>query len=152
MSRPSWDAYFIALTNAVATRATCDRKHVGALIVQGRHIVATGYNGSPPGLAHCDEVGHQLVVTDGRSNCVRTTHAELNALLQAARYGVRVEGATLYVNTRPCWNCAKAIITAGVKRIVVDKPYDNDVIDGKALEITLAQAGVEIEYLVEGGE
>lgn len=125
--RPSWDDYFIQLCHLVATRATCDRKHVGAVIVRDRRILATGYNGSPPGTPHCDDVGHDLVkLADGSVNCVRTIHAEANAILQAARYGVSLQGTDLYTNTYPCWACAKMILGAGITRVVFDADYRMD--------------------------
>lgn len=103
----------------VATRATCDRKHVGAVIVRDRSILATGYNGSIHGLDHCDEAGH--LMEDG--HCVRTIHAEANAVIQAARNGVRIEGAWIYVTASPCFGCFKLIANAGVKRIVFGEFY-----------------------------
>lgn len=119
MTRPSWDEYFMRQCDLIATRATCDRKHVGAIIVRDRRILATGYNGSLPGLAHCDEIGHMM--EDG--HCVRTVHAEVNAVAQAAKAGVRLEGATLYCNTFPCWNCFKVVVSAGIAEIVYDDEY-----------------------------
>lgn len=125
--RPSWSQYFMQMAHLVATRATCDRKHVGAVLVVDRRVIATGYNGSPPGLAHCDDVGHDLVKSaDGRENCVRTIHAEMNAIAQAAKHGISLRGATLYVNTYPCWNCAKALLAVGVAEIITDHDYNND--------------------------
>ena len=117
--RKSWDDYFIGIARAVAERATCDRKHVGAVLVRDRQIVATGYNGSVRGQPHCDDAGHLMV--DG--HCVRTVHAEMNALIQAAKRGHAVEGATAYVTNMPCTTCAKALITAGIKRVVVFSDY-----------------------------
>ncbi len=124
--RPPTDVYFMNIAQVVATRATCDRKHVGAVIVRDRRIIATGYNGSPPGLPHCDDVGHDLVITNGKENCVRTVHAEMNAVAQAALYGVSIKDADIYTNTYPCWNCAKALLSGGVKTVYVDKDYNND--------------------------
>ncbi len=120
--RKSWDAYFIDIAEMVATRATCDRKHVGALLVIDQRIVATGYNGSIPGAAHCDEIGHDML--DG--HCVRTVHAEANAIAQAARFGINVTQATLYTNTFPCWPCFKLIASAGIVRVVYDAEYRKD--------------------------
>jgi len=137
--RPTWDEYFLKMAEVVATRATCDRKHVGAVIVRDNHPIATGYNGSPPGLAHCDEVGHLLREVDGRMSCFRTTHAEQNAVNTAARFGHRTEGATIYVTAQPCLNCAKAIITAGIRRVVWAEGYP----DAQSLEF-LEAAGVEM--------
>jgi dCMP deaminase len=127
-SRPSWDEYFIELGDYVATRATCDRGRSGCVIVRDRRVLATGYVGSPPGLDHCDEVGHlmkKVVDEDGtiRQHCVRTVHAEQNAICQAARYGTAVEGATLYCKMEPCRVCAMLIISVGIKKVVCKKRY-----------------------------
>lgn len=124
--RPSTHVYFMNIAQVVATRATCDRKHVGAVIVRDRRIIATGYNGSPPGMPHCDDVGHDILVTNGRENCVRTVHAEMNAVAQAALYGVSIKDADIYTNTYPCWQCAKALLSGGIKTVYVDKDYNND--------------------------
>ncbi len=118
-ARASWDEYFMQIARTVATRATCDRKHVGAVVVRERSILATGYNGSIKGLEHCSEVGHMM--EDG--HCVRTIHAEANAILQAARNGVRIDGAMIYVTASPCWPCFKMIANAGLKRIVFGEFY-----------------------------
>ena len=117
--RASWDEYFMRIAQEVASRATCDRKHVGAVIVRDKCILATGYNGSIRGLGHCDEEGH--LMEDG--HCVRTIHAEANAIIQAARNGVRIEGATVYVTASPCWGCFKMIANAGCVRIVFGEFY-----------------------------
>ena len=119
--RASWDEYFMRIAQEVASRATCDRKHVGAVIVREKSILATGYNGSIHGLAHCDEDGHMM--EDG--HCVRTIHAEANAIIQAARNGVRIEGATVYVTASPCWGCFRRIANAGIMRIVFGE-FDRD--------------------------
>jgi len=126
--RPSWDEYFIGLTLEVAKRATCDRGRSGCIIVKDKRIMATGYVGSPPGLPHCDEVGHLLrKVIDEDDNvcqhCVRTTHAEQNAICQAARYGIALEGATLYARMEPCRVCAMLIISVGIRRVVARRRY-----------------------------
>jgi len=121
--RPSWDDYFMTIARIVATRATCDRLHAGAVLVKNKRIVSTGYNGSPPNLPHCDDSGHLL--EDG--HCVRTIHAEHNALLQAAFIGgASTQGTTLYTMYSPCIHCAKYVVAAGVKRIVVGKVYRNE--------------------------
>jgi dCMP deaminase len=120
--RASWDEYFMRIAREVATRATCDRKHVGAVIVRDRSILATGYNGSIGGLPHCDEVGHMM--QDG--HCIRTIHAEANAVIQAARNGVRIEGAGIYVTASPCWSCFKMIANAGLRRIVFGEFYRDE--------------------------
>lgn len=117
--RATWDEYFMQIAATVATRATCDRKHVGAVIVRDRSILATGYNGSIRGLEHCDEVGH--MIEDG--HCVRTIHAEANAVIQAARHGVCIDGATIYVTASPCWACFRMLANAGIRRIVFGEFY-----------------------------
>lgn len=117
--RQSFDEYFLEVAHKVATRSTCDRKHVGAVIVRDRSILATGYNGSIRGMPHCDDVGH-LMVND---HCIRTVHAEANAVAQAARNGVRIEGATIYVTALPCFDCFKLIANACIQRIVYDEYY-----------------------------
>jgi dCMP deaminase len=117
--RASWDEYFMAIATQVATRATCDRKHVGAVLARDRSILATGYNGSIRGLAHCDEEGHMM--EDG--HCTRTIHAEANAIVQAARNGVRIDGASIYVTASPCWGCFKMIANAGVVRVAYGEFY-----------------------------
>lgn len=125
--RPSWDAYFMGIAYAVAARGTCDRKRVGAVLVapRSRAILSTGYNGAPRGLPHCDEVGHQLVLMGERRSCVRTVHAEANAVAQAAWTGTPLSGATAYVTVLPCPDCAKLLINAGVREVVVDESYDS---------------------------
>lgn len=111
--RSDWPTYFMSIATTVATRSTCDRKHVGAVIVRDKTILATGYNGSIRGLPHCDDAGHDM--QDG--HCVRTVHAEANAIVQAARNGVRLEGAEIYVTAFPCLNCVKLIANAGIVRV-----------------------------------
>ncbi len=111
--RLDWDRYFMSVARVVSTRATCDRRRVGAVIVRDRTILSTGYNGSVAGLPHCDDVGH--MIEDG--HCVATIHAELNAVIQAARNGVRIEGASIYITASPCWNCFKVLANAGIQRI-----------------------------------
>ena len=118
-NRASWDDYFMAIAREVATRSTCDRKHVGAVIVRDKMILATGYNGSIRGLPHCDDDGH--LIEDG--HCVRTVHAEANAIVQAARNGMRVESADLYVTASPCFGCFKLVANAGIRRIVFGEFY-----------------------------
>jgi len=128
VSRPSWDEYFLDLAAQVAKRATCDRGRAGCVVVRDKRIIATGYVGSPPGLPHCDDVGHLLrkvVDEDGtvRQHCVRTTHAEQNAICQAARYGIALEGATLYCTMEPCRVCAMLLISVGIRRVVARRRY-----------------------------
>jgi dCMP deaminase len=122
MARASWDDYFMRIATEVASRATCDRKHVGAVIVRDRCILATGYNGSIRGLPHCDEVGH--LMEDG--HCARTVHAEANAIVQAARNGVRVDQGSIYTTASPCWPCFALIAQVGIVRIVYGEPYRGD--------------------------
>jgi dCMP deaminase len=135
-TRASWDEYFMAIAREVATRSTCDRKHVGAVIVRDKMILATGYNGSIRGLPHCDDDGHMM--EDG--HCVRTVHAEANAIVQAARNGVRLEGGQIYVTASPCFGCFKMIANAGLSRIVFGEFYrDPRIFDlGEALGIGLS--------------
>ncbi len=119
--RPSWDEYFLAMAHLVATRATCDRKLVGAVLVDDRNrVVATGYNGAPHGALHCDDEGHQLVAVNGRDTCIRAIHAESNALDYA---GKEARGCTLYVTIIPCWECAKRVVQAGITRVVYKGYY-----------------------------
>jgi dCMP deaminase len=117
--RSSWDEYFMEIARQVASRATCDRKHVGALLVRDRIILSTGYNGSIRGMPHCDEVGHLME----NGHCVATVHAEANAVLQAARTGVRIEASALYTTASPCWPCFKLVANAGIVRIVYGEFY-----------------------------
>jgi dCMP deaminase len=126
--RPSWDEYFMNLAMEVGKRGTCDRGRTGVLVVKDKNILATGYIGSPSGLEHCDEVGHQMkTVTheDGRisKHCVRGTHGEQNAICQAAKNGISIDGATMYCKLEPCPTCAKMVINAGIKRVVANNRY-----------------------------
>ena len=134
-TRVGWDEYFMRIACEVAGRSTCDRKHVGAVIVRDRNILSTGYNGSIAGLPHCDDVGHLLE----NDHCVATIHAEANAILQAAKNGVRIDGASIYTTASPCWNCFKLIVNAGMRRIWFGEFYrDERIFD------TAAQLGVEL--------
>lgn len=128
MERMPWDNYFIELMNTVSKRATCDRGRSGCVIVKDKRIVCTGYVGSPPGLPHCDDIGHlmkEVIDEDGtiRKHCVRTVHAEQNAICQAARYGISIDGATLYCKMEPCRVCAMLIISSGIVRVVAQMKY-----------------------------
>jgi dCMP deaminase len=130
-SRPNWDRYFLDMCEAVAARATCDRGKCGSVIVKDKRIMTTGYVGAPAGLPHCDEAGHDLrkmINEEGQitQHCVRTLHAEQNAILQAARFGIPLEGATLYCKMTPCRTCAMMIINAGITRVVCEKRYHAD--------------------------
>ena len=119
MKRPEWDEYFLKLAMLASERATCPRMHCGCVLVKSKNVITTGYNGSIPGDDHCDEVGCLMI----DNHCVRTVHAEMNALIQAARRGHAVEGATAYITNMPCTTCSKALITAGIKRVVVFSDY-----------------------------
>ncbi|MBF0619586.1 MAG: cytidine/deoxycytidylate deaminase family protein [Candidatus Omnitrophica bacterium] len=119
MARPTWDTYFLKLAMLASERATCPRMHCGCVLVKDCEVIATGYNGSIPGDAHCEDVG--CLVVD--NHCVRTNHAEMNAIVQAAKKGHVVDGSTAYVTNMPCTTCAKALIAAGVKRVVVFSNY-----------------------------
>jgi dCMP deaminase len=148
MARPNWDRYFLDLCDAVSKRATCDRGRSGCVIVKDKRIMTTGYVGAPSGLPHCDEAGHDMrKVLDDNGNvtqhCVRTLHAEQNAIIQAARFGIPLEDATLYCKMTPCRTCAMMIINAGIKRVVCEKRYHADE-DTKQM---LKQARVELIVL-----
>jgi len=125
--RPSWDEYFLEMAGLVAKRSTCLRRSVGAVLVSEKRILATGYNGAPSGLKHCIEIGcmrQKLKVPSGeRHELCRALHAEQNALIQASLHGISVKGATLYATTQPCIICAKMLINAGIKEIVITQGY-----------------------------
>ena len=128
-ARPSWDAYFMDIAQLVASRATCPRRSVGALIVRDKRIVATGYNGAPTGLPHCPVGGPQNDWPTGcmaAGHCIRSLHAEQNALIQAAKIGVPCEGGTLYVTCQPCNSCAKMIVNAGIVRVIYEGDYPDE--------------------------
>ncbi len=143
MKRASWDEYFMAIATVVSSRATCDRKYVGAVIVRERTILSTGYNGSVHGLPHCSEVGHMM--QDG--HCVATIHAETNAVLQAAKNGVSIDGSTVYVTASPCWNCFKQIANTGMRRIVYGEFYR----DVRIFEVA-KRLGIELHHLPDGAD
>ncbi|HPW54931.1 MAG TPA: dCMP deaminase family protein [Thermoanaerobaculaceae bacterium] len=138
MSRVSWDRYFMNLAVQAATRSTCPRKHVGAVIVRDKAVLATGYNGSLRGLPHCTDVG--CLMDNG--HCVRTVHAEANAILQAARHGVRIERSEMVVTASPCWECFKLIANAGIVKVLYGEFYR----DERILEFARA-AGIELVHL-----
>lgn len=142
MNRPSWDEYFMQMAELTAKRSTCLRRNVGAIIVKDKHIIATGYNGAPKGLPHCEELGgclrQKLGVPSGeRHELCRALHAEQNAIIQAATLGQSVEGATIYVTHQPCIICAKMIINAGISRIVVRSGYPDKMAEDMAREANL---------------
>ncbi|HEY1037661.1 MAG TPA: cytidine/deoxycytidylate deaminase family protein [Candidatus Paceibacterota bacterium] len=147
-TRPSWDEYFMSICEMVGSRGTCDRGRSGCVIVKDKRLVTAGYVGSPIGLPHCDEVGHEMhKVThdDGREtmHCIRTIHAEQNAIVQAARIGVSLEGATLYCKMVPCYVCAKLVINAGIVRVIAAKDYQAS----KQSKRIFKEAGTELEIL-----
>lgn len=139
-NRVSWETYFMNIATEVATRSTCDRKHVGAVIVRNKNILSTGYNGSIKGLPHCDEVGHEMV--DG--HCIRTTHAEANAIVQAAKNGVSIDNSEIFVTSSPCYNCFKLIANSGIKVIYYRELYRDQRITDRAKEV-----GIELVSLEE---
>jgi dCMP deaminase len=145
-ARPSWDEYFIQIAQQVATRSTCLRRHVGAVIVRDKRILCTGYNGPPRGLAHCDVAGclrEQLQIPSGqRQEICRGLHAEQNAIIQAALHGISVEGGTIYVTHQPCITCAKMVINSGILRVLCASPYPDDL-----ARQMLAEAGVTLETM-----
>jgi dCMP deaminase len=145
--RPSWDDYFNDIMLAVAERGTCDRGHSACVFVKDKQILATGYAGSPIGFPHCDEVGHDLRKSfneDGTvsQHCVRTVHAEQNALCQAAKRGISLDGATVYVNMTPCRTCAMLLINCGIKRVYAERKYHT----GKESEQMFKKARIRLEY------
>ncbi|MBD3868901.1 MAG: dCMP deaminase family protein [Acidobacteria bacterium] len=139
-SRVDWHTYFMNIAGQAATRSTCDRKNVGAVIVRDKTILSTGYNGSIRGLPHCDDVGHMME----NGHCVATVHAEANAIIQAAKNGVRIEGAELYTTASPCWNCFKLIVNAGIVTVYYGEFYR----DERSLEIA-NELGVKLVDLRE---
>jgi dCMP deaminase len=149
-ARPSWDEYFMEIAHTVSKRATCDRGRSGCVIVKDKQILVSGYVGSPVGLPHCDEVGHQMkkmLHEDGSisEHCVRTVHAEQNAICQAAKRGIALDGSTLYCRMTPCRVCAMLIINCGIKRVVCEKKYHA----GAESEEMFAKAGVALEFFSE---
>lgn len=148
--RPSWDEYFMNIVKMVGMRGTCDRGRNGAVLVKNKRILTTGYVGAPKGLAHCDDVGHlmhDVINPNGKisKHCIRTAHAEQNAIVQAALHGVSTDGATLYVKFEPCFTCAKMIINAGIKRVVCEKMYHA----GELTRKFFKEAGIELIFLTD---
>ena len=149
MKRPTWDEYFMEMAELTAKRATCSRRQVGAVITRDNRAVATGYNGAPRGQAHCEEKGgclrQKLGVPSGqRHELCRALHAEQNAIISAASMGNAIEGGTIYITHQPCVICAKMIVNAGIKRIVVREGYPDEL----SMEI-LDEAGLKVERLGE---
>jgi dCMP deaminase len=144
-TRPSWDEYYLGLIQEIAKRATCDRGISGCVIVKDHRMVAAGYVGAPSGMPHCDEAGHlmkKVMDEDGsvRQHCVRTVHAEQNAICQAARHGIPLAGATLYCKMEPCRVCAMLIISVGIVRVVAQRRYHA----GQDTREMFRQAGIEL--------
>ena len=149
-NRPSWDEYFMEVCRSIAKRATCDRGKSGCVIARDNQILVTGYVGSPIGFPHCDDVGHQMkkmTHEDGSetNHCVRTVHAEQNAICQAAKNGISLNGATVYCKMTPCRTCAMLLINCGITRIVCDKKYHA----GAESEEMLKTASIALEYVEE---
>ncbi|MBS3131213.1 dCMP deaminase family protein [Candidatus Woesearchaeota archaeon] len=140
-TRVSWEEYFMNIAKQVATRSTCDRKHVGALIVRNKTILSTGYNGSIRGIPHCDEVGHMME----NGHCVATIHAEANAVLQAARNGVMIESSEVYITASPCWICFKMLANAGIKKIYYGEFYRDDKIFDVAKKIGIELVHIKVD-------
>lgn len=147
--RPSWDEYFMTLAHQVATRTTCLRRAVGAVIVKDKRILATGYNGAPSGVRHCAQTGclrEQLGIPSGqRHELCRALHAEQNAIIQAARHGVNIDGSSIYITTQPCVLCAKMLINAGVKEVLYAEGYPDDL----SMSM-LSEAGIDLYVFKDG--
>lgn len=137
-SRISWDEYFMKIAEQVATRSTCSRKHIGAVIVRDKTILSTGYNGSLRGAPHCDEAGHDME----NDHCVRTVHAEANAVAQAAKNGVRIDGADIYVTASPCLTCFKLVANCGIRTVYFKEFYRDERITEYA-----RQSGITLVFM-----
>jgi dCMP deaminase len=145
--RPSWDDYFLELADAASRRATCDRGKSGCVIVRDKQVLVTGYVGSPVGLPHCDDVGHlmkKVIQENGEisEHCLRTVHAEQNAICQAAKRGISIDGATVYTRMTPCRTCAMLLINCGVQKVVCERKYQL----AEESEQLFAEAGIELSY------
>lgn len=153
IARTDWDTYFMLQAHLVATRSTCDRgpkllfdpkRHgVGAVIVKDRRMIASGYNGSPPGIEHCCDVGHLII----ENHCRTTIHSEMNAIIQCALDGVSPERATIYCTTSPCYDCAKVIIRAKIKRVVVAEKYESRYGLSSSVKELLEKVRIKMDYL-----
>jgi dCMP deaminase len=141
MARVDWHTYFMNIARQAATRSTCARKHVGAVIVRDKTILSTGYNGSIRGMPHCDDVGHVIE----NDHCVATVHAEANAIIQAAKNGVRIDGAEIYTTASPCWSCFKLIVNAGIVAVYYGEFYR----DERSIEVARI-LGVRLVDLTRG--
>ena len=136
--RVSWEEYFMNIAKEAASRSTCDRKHVGAVIARDKTILSTGYNGSIRGMPHCDEAGH-LMEND---HCVATIHAEANAVLQAAKNGVMIDKGEIYITASPCWTCFKMLANAGIKKIYYGEFYRDERIFDVAKKL-----GIQLKHI-----
>lgn len=150
--RKSWDSYFMDIAHIVAQRATCNRAKIGAVIVKDKNIIATGYNGSPAGQPHCTDVGclvYESRNPDGEveQNCFRTIHAEINAIAQAAKHGVAIEGADIYITASPCYHCLKTLMNTGIQRVFYAKPYKID-----RIAPLLENGRIELIQVAEGSD
>ena len=141
MARASWEEYFMNIAKQVASRSTCDRKHVGAVIARDRTILSTGYNGSIRGMPHCDEVGHMME----NDHCVATIHAETNAILQAAKNGVMIDRGEIYITASPCWPCFKMLANAGIKKIYYGEFYRDERIFDVAKKLGIELVHIKVD-------
>ena len=144
-TRISFDEYFMNFAVAASHRATCARLKVGAVLVVDNQVVATGYNGSAKGMPHCDDVGCDVV----EGHCIRTIHAEMNALAQAAKRGVRIDQATVYTTASPCWNCFRVLVNAGITRYIYAKEYRPDVSKERIEAVVKNNTGISVKRLGE---
>jgi dCMP deaminase len=147
-TRAGWDEYFMRIAIEVASRSTCSRKHVGAVIVRDRNILSTGYNGSIAGMPHCDDVGHMME----SGHCIATIHAESNAIIQAAKNGVMINGGSIYTTASPCWNCFKIIVNSGMKRIFFGEFYRDDRIFSVAERLKVELIDLSAVLAAAGGQ
>jgi len=138
VKRVDWDNYFMNIADQVATRSTCDRKHVGAVIVRNRTILSTGYNGSVRGAPHCDDVGHDME----HDHCVRTVHAEANAIAQAARNGVNIDNSEIFITASPCLTCFKLAANSGIRAVHYMEFYRDE-----RITVYANQAGIRLDYM-----
>ena len=141
MTRVNWEDYFMNIAKEIASRSTCDRKHVGSLIVRDKTILSTGYNGSIRGMPHCDDVGHMME----NDHCVATIHAESNAVLQAAKNGVMIDGSEIYITASPCWPCFKMLVNAGIKKIYYGEFYRDDRIFDVAKKLGIELVHIKVD-------
>jgi len=141
MTRASWEEYFMSIAKQVASRSTCDRKHVGAVIVRDKTILSTGYNGSIRGMPHCDEVGHMIE----NEHCIATIHAETNAILQAAKNGVMIDKGEIYITASPCWPCFKMLANAGIKKVYYGEFYRDERIFDVAKKLGIVLTHIKVD-------